>query len=144
MSVSLVLPAGSFRRAGLDPVVGPGHALGQRSRNGPAEIALGAFGGQRPAEQLAGAGRSEHRVDGPAGYLADHLDQLQDADLDPAADVPGTWPSAVGSGQERPDGVADIDIVPGLAPVAIDSGTLAGQRLRAEDGHHAGRARRIL
>src|SRR5579859_5239015 len=86
---------GAIGGAGLNPLVHPAHALGERGGRPPAQLAGGTFGGDGAALQLAGARRGEHRPDALASHDADDGDQVEHAHLDAGADVPGPRAAAV-------------------------------------------------
>src|SRR5580698_2033374 len=145
MAVSLAVLAGRpVGRALLDPLVDGGHAVAQPGDRAPAQVALGPPDGQGAALELARPARRERRLDRAAGGSADHPCQVQDADLLAGADVPGTGAAPVGGEQERRDRVPDVDVVAGLAAVAVDDGALAGQEPGAEDRDDPRLPRRVL
>ena len=108
-------------------------AVGQRGDRPPAQVALGPPDGQGAAQQLAGPGRGEHRLDrrpAAAPMTAASSSTLTSRPV-PMFQVPGR--PRVGRGQEGRHRVPDVDVVAGLLPVAEDGRPLAGQDARAED-----------
>src|SRR5580658_3308010 len=108
---------GPVRGAGLDPLADRAYPFSQFGLGIPAEVTPGAFHRERAALQLTWPGRRQCGRHGLADNLADDAGQLKHADLGAGADVPGARPAGVGRGEERGDGVSDIDIVAGLGAV---------------------------
>ena len=76
--------------------------------------------------------------------LADHPPELQDARLDPGADVEGAHGVRGGGRQHRLDDVAYVDVIAGLVAVAEDPGRPAFEQRAAKDRHYARLSERVL
>src|SRR5450432_475653 len=129
----------------LGPVGRVMQAVGEVDLGAPAELCARAGDVKAAAFDLPGACLREYGREVAVGVWLERLDDVEHRAGASGPDVVlAVGLRVIQDGEQPGDHVADVDIVPGLAPGPIDRRALAVLETPAEDRDDAGLAERIL